>query len=66
MRISWEGEDVNIRNCQMKSKGVTTQMKTLNEYTLMVLFVLLLESSFSCKWNLKVWQLKWKLSMSTF
>ena len=32
----------------MKPKGVTTQMKALHEYILMVLFVLLL-SSFSCK-----------------
>ena len=53
---------------QTKPKGVTTQMKALDEYILMVLFVLLLErvhyngtvrviteeSSFSCKQNLKV------------
>ena len=37
-----------------KSVGVTTEMKALEEYILMVLFVLLLKSSFSCKRNLKV------------
>ena len=36
-----------ILNCQTKSKGVTTQMKALDEYFLMVLFVLVLKSSFS-------------------
>ena len=38
----------------MKPKGVTTQMKALDEYILMVLFVL------------DMWPLKWKLLMSTF
>ena len=36
-----------ILNCQTKPKGVTTQMKALDEYFLMVLFVLVLKSSFS-------------------
>ena len=29
-------------------------------------FTIFKESSFSYKWNLKVWPLKWKLSISTF
>ena len=37
----------------MKPKGVTTQMKAHDEYILMVLFVSLLKSLFSCIRNLK-------------
>ena len=36
--------DFTIPNCQMKPKCVTTQMKALAEYILMVLFVLLLKT----------------------
>ena len=52
-----------LLNCQMKPKGVTTQMKALNEYILIAVFT---SNSWTVKWNLKVWPLKWKLSMSTF
>ena len=38
-------------------------MNVFDKYILMVLFecVITEESSFSYKWNLKVWPLKWKL-----
>ena len=49
---------INSMICQAKPKGVTIQMKALDEYILMVLFVLFLidseESSFSCKRILKM------------
>ena len=41
-------------------------MKALDGYILMAVCVITEKSSFSCKRNLKVWPLKWKLSMSTF
>ena len=40
-------------------------MKALDEYILMVLFVVLQKSSFSSKLKLKVWPLKWKLWMNS-
>ena len=59
---------------QTKAKGVTTRMKTLipngtsqlrRSLSLLLGTVLSEESSFSCKRKLKVWPLKWKLSIST-
>ena len=48
----------------MKPKGVTTQMKALDEYNLMVLFVR--ESIFLQMKPKGVTALKWKLLMSTY
>ena len=47
----------------MKSKGVTTQMKALDEYFLMVVFMLLLNRvhgfvNFSFNLEREAWQLK--------
>ena len=38
-----KAKEPQITNCQTKPKGVTTQMKALDECILMVLFVLLLK-----------------------
>ena len=56
----------NLTKPRRNLRVLITQAKDLNEYILMVLFVLLLETLFSCKRNLKVWPLKRKTSMSTF
>ena len=39
--VEFNLENVQLQNCQMKSKGVTTQMKALNEY-IVIVFTLLL------------------------
>ena len=39
-------EDFQIPICQMKLKGVTTQMKDVDKYTLMVMFLVLLQIVF--------------------
>ena len=41
-QISLNQENFQILNCPTKFKSVTTQMKALNEYFLIVLFILLL------------------------
>ena len=41
--MSKKAKELQITNSQTKPKGVTTQMKALDEYILMVLFVLLLK-----------------------
>ena len=40
----------------MKPKGVTTQMKALDEYFLMVVFTLLLITNFMFNLNRETWQ----------
>ena len=48
MNLRWISDEThlnpeNVLNCLTKPKGMTTQMKALDEYILMVLFVLLLK-----------------------
>ena len=51
----------------MKSYYVTIQMKPLQQYFHMALFILVCSSNFwVCGWNPMVWPFKWNLFSSTF
>ena len=49
-------------------ESVTIQMKAIEQYFLVVLFIMLYKVviTWVCTWNPKVWPFKWKLPSSTF